>query len=422
MLLTLLHIVLISGLAWLLWRKEMPTLRQIFWPAIVVKLAAGACLGLLYTYYFPVGDTFVYFNDASRVADLARQDLWSYLELLFSDRHVDALSLRFREPRALFLTKLTSLVNLLTGDNYWVSGLYFSLISFLGAWYLVRTIATYIPSVRSAAAVAFLFFPSIVFWTSGLLKESLAMAALFFIAALFLRLWFDRKADLWTFVVGAVAMVVLWNLKYYYIGVLVPVVLTDFLYRSIVRKSTSASVGLRALIWMVIFLLPLVIISFLHPNFNLDRISGVIVSNNSAYSELSDTGDYIHFDDLRATPLSIFANAPWALVSGLFRPWPWEAQTSAQVVAAVENTILIFLFAAALLRVKKLLTCTHRLLLGSIIVFVALSCVLITISAPNFGTLSRYRVGYLAFFVFLILCDHPVMEYLERSYRRLVNR
>ena len=325
-------------------------------------------------------------------------------------------------PALFFLTKLTSLVNLLTGDNYWVSGLYFSLISFLGAWYLVRTIATYIPSVRSAAAVAFLFFPSIVFWTSGLLKESLAMAALFFIAALFLRLWFDRKADLWTFVVGAVAMVVLWNLKYYYIGVLVPVVLTDFLYRSIVRKSTSASVGLRALIWMVIFLLPLVIISFLHPNFNLDRISGVIVNNNSAYSELSDTGDYIRFDDLRATPFSIFANAPWALVSGLFRPWPWEAQTSAQVVAAVENTILIFLFAAALLRVKKLLTSTHRLLLGSIIVFVALSCVLITISAPNFGTLSRYRVGYLAFFVFLILCDHPVMEYLERSYRRVVNR
>ena len=80
LLLTLLHIVLISGLAWLLWRKEIPTLRQIFWPAIVVKLAAGACLGLLYTYYFPVGDTFVYFNDASRVADLARQDLWFYLK------------------------------------------------------------------------------------------------------------------------------------------------------------------------------------------------------------------------------------------------------------------------------------------------------------------------------------------------------
>jgi hypothetical protein len=198
-LLTLPHIILIFSLAFLLWRKQTMELKRIFWPALAARLVAGVCLGLLYTYYFPVGDTFAYFSDASRVADLARKDLSSYLELLFLNRHVETLSLTFQEPRALFLTKVTRVFNILTGDNYWASALYFSFISFLGAWYLVQTIATYILSVKWATVIAFLFFPSIVFWTSGLLKESLAMGAMFFLAALFLNVWFDRKLSGWEY-------------------------------------------------------------------------------------------------------------------------------------------------------------------------------------------------------------------------------
>ena len=420
MVLTILHIILIFGLAILLWKKQASPLKGIFWAALGVKLVAGVSLGLLYTYYFPVADTFVYFKDASRLAELAREDVSAYLELLFFGRHVETVPLTFREPRALFLTRFTSVFNILTGDNYWVSGLYFSLISFIGAWFLVKTIAAHIPSATSAAAVAFLFFPSIVFWTSGLLKESLAMAALFFLAALFLKAWFEHKLPHWGYVLAVISLIVLWNLKYYYVAVFLPVAFTSLIYCFFERKIRTRR-AVRVFIWCGIFVLLLMIISFLHPNFNADRILGVIVANNAAYSEFSDPGDYIHFEDLRATPLSILMNAPWALFSGLFRPLFWEAQTMVQFVAGVENTFLLIVFAAALLRVKKILSSPHRLLIASVLVFVVLLCVLITLSAPNFGTLSRYRAGYLAFFVFVMLCDHPVMQYLERSFSRLVS-
>lgn len=417
----LLHIILIFTLAWFVWRKQSLASKKYFWPALVFKLICGVCLGWLYTYYYSVADTFVYFEDAASVAALARQDISAYLAFLVRDSHVTSLQLTYHEPRALFLTKLTSVFYLVSAGNYWVIGFYFSFISFLAAWHLVETVIRNIPDVRSAAATAFLFFPSVVFWTSGLLKESLAMAGLFFIAAMFCKVWFKARPRRWEYPVMMASIVVLWKLKYYYAAVFIPVTLTSLIYKFLIPETFKTSAAVRILVWAGVFILPLMLVTFSHPNFSTDRLFRVIVTNNAAYAERSDPEDMVHFDALRPTPLSIIAQAPRALFAGLFRPLVWEANTRIQLIAGIENVLLLLLFVAALLRFRKLLHVRHPLLVLTIIVYVCILCVFITISAPNFGTLSRYRVGYLPFFIFIILCDNPVVQYLERSFSRLVS-
>jgi hypothetical protein len=112
---------------------------------------------------------------------------------------------------------------------------------------------------------------------------------------------------------GILSLVAFWNLKYYYVAVFMPVALTSLFFRFFIESRIRANMVGRALIWCGAFVLPLLVISFLHPNFNNDRILSVIVSNNAAYNEVSDPGDYIRFNDVRATPLSILTNAPWAI-------------------------------------------------------------------------------------------------------------
>ena len=129
----------------------------------------------------------------------------------------------------------------------------------------------------------------------------------------------------------------------------------------------------------------------------------------------------IHFDDLRAAPLSILKNTPWALFSGLFRPLFWEASSIIQLLAAVENTIVLLLFLATIFRIRQYVTSPHRMLIITLVVFVVLLCVFLTMSAPNFGTLSRYRAGYLSFFIFMILCDNPLVQYFVRKLKRLAS-
>ena len=418
-LLTSFHIILIFALAWGIWKKQR-SLRKFFWPALLVKLMAGICLGLLYSYYYSVADTFDYFRDASKLASLALEDFSAYLDLLFFNTHLESLQLVFDQPRAVFLSKITSVFSILTHNNYWIIGAYLSLISFCGAWFLVQTINRYMPSVVLAAVAAFLFLPSVVFWSSGLLKESLALAALFYLSALFLKIWFNEKASVREWLLAAVSLFVLWQLKYYYAAVFMPVVCTSVLYKFFIRKGFQSSLP-EVAVWLGILILPLVLISFAHPNFYPHRLLDVILTNHEAYREFSAPEDLVHFHNLRPTAISLLKNAPWALFSGLFRPLVWETSALIQLAPGVENTLVLLLFLAASIGFKKYFTSPHRVLILTLTVYVVMLCIFITFSAPNFGTLSRYRSGYISFFVFIILCNNPLVQYLERSFPRLVS-
>jgi hypothetical protein len=413
------HILLIFLMSFYLWKKET-VLKKVFCAALGLKLAAGICLGLLYTYYYSVSDTFIYFHDAVKLATLARNDFPAYLSILLTDE-IQSLSLTFREPRALFLTKITSFFSIVTGDNYWLISLYYSFISFSACWFLVKTLQQHIPNGTWAAVIAFLFLPSAVFWTSGLLKESLAVASLYYLTAIFLRGWFNDKI-LWPYSLIAIpASWVLWSLKYYYFAVFVPVIFATMLYKYLVGEKLQASPVKQVLVWVALLILPVLLITLLHPNFDHDRLLQVIVMNNAAYEQLSSPGDFVHFENLRPETLSLLKNAPWALFSGLFRPLFWEASTILQFLAGVENTFILCLLLASLLNVMKYVSSSHRVLVLALLVYVVLLCIFITLSAPNFGTLSRYRAGFISFFVFILLCHNPLLQFLQRSFYRLVS-
>lgn len=169
-------------------------------------------------------------------------------------------------------------------------------------------------------------------------------------------------------------------------------------------------------------IIPLGLIMFAHPNFHRDRLLKVILENNAAYNAMSAPEDVVRFNELDADPVSFLKNSPRALFSGLFRPLLWETSAIIQVLPAVENTMVLFLFMAACFRCKSYISSPHRTLLLAATVYVVLLSVLLTFSAPNFGTLSRYRTGYISFFVLLILCNNPLLKYMERSFRRLVSQ
>jgi len=175
------HGIFLLVIAIWLWRRDTSLLHKFYWPALIAKCIAGISLGIIYSTYYETSDTFTFFQLASDHADIARNDFSSYLNFLFSKQDGYYLG----EHRTIFYTKITSVLALATGNNYWITSIFFSLLSFFSAWYLSNTIARLFPEYKIAACIAFLFFPSLVFWSSGIIKESLAMAAMFFLAALF---------------------------------------------------------------------------------------------------------------------------------------------------------------------------------------------------------------------------------------------
>jgi hypothetical protein len=414
------HIVLLGWFSWRYW-KAQNMLKQFFWPALGAKLFAGVCVGLLYTCYYKVGDTFLYFHDGSMLADLARRDFTAYMRFIVKSEGAITGTFNEDSPRALLFVKIVSLFSLLSFDNYWIIASYFSLSSFLGSWFLVQRISDHFPEFNLSAVVAFLFFPSTVFWSSGLIKESLALASLFFLAGTFLDWWFQCNFSIVRWLSVIFASWVMWALKYYIGAVFFPIVLTALFYKFILSRFLKRhNDWISFFAAMLIFIVLVTVASFSKPNIYPQRLLNRIVDNNNAYTTISAPEDLIHFYELTPTAGNLLLNAPWALFSGLFRPFVWESGNVLQLLVSIENLLLLALSCIALYGIRNLLRSPYWILIFCTLSYIAALCIFITLSTPNFGTLARYRVGYLTFFIFLLCCDKRITRFLQRSFNYLV--
>ena len=416
------NLALLAFIIYRYWKLHQEnSISMFYWPALVVKAMGGVALGLIYLYYYQIpADTFLFFEDSKKLTELARIDFLSYVRFLFLDDPTHPLwtEIVYQQSRALFMVKITSLFGLITLDNYWITSIYFSVLSFICAWRLTTSIVESFPSAKTAAVVAFLYFPSVVFWSSGLIKESVAIAALFFLSTAVIRLWVGKQLQWWEWIVVIFSAWVEWRLKYYYLAVFLPIAAAALITRRLSNTWHVKGTAIKALLWIATFIFPLVIISFLRPNFYPARILAVIVSNYHEFTAMSDAEDVIEYPSLEPTISSVVRNIPKALVSGIFRPFPWEAHTMFQWLIAFENVVLLLLSVTSIGNIARLVKSRHRLLLCSILLYVTVLCVFLALSTPNFGTLSRYRVSFLPFFFLLITIENPFVKKLSTLIQR----
>lgn len=381
-------------------------LKPFFATGLFVKILAGIGVGLVYTYYYSAGDTFGFFNDAQTLSSFLKKAPGKYFDFLIQGDRSYALAdeLLNSERRSLFLVKNLSLISMLSFNNYWVTSVAFSTVSFLGCWYAFRKITDQFPEGKWAAILSFLLVPSFVFWSSGIIKESLSIAALMFLVGFIVQLLSGEKNKLWEWIVALTAVVFLWKLKYYWAALFMPAAVTTILLvRFIIPVINSRNKAYEVLLWLIIFGFIVLGASNIHPNFYLSRFLNVVVENHNAYVIASVEGPVVNFHNLESTWGSILVNSPWALFSGLFRPFVMESGSVFQMVIALENLLLLGLCLFNIRYITRAWHSNHRLLIISVGMYICLLAIFLTLSTPNFGTLSRYRVGFLPFFFFLLL-------------------
>lgn len=411
----LIHLPVIGVLLWH-WHKRMADapLQPLFWVGVGFKLLAGVAYGGLYLYYYPyTGDTFTYFGDAAQLSQFAWERPADYVNMLFFNEMRQETALPplqlWEQPRAFFMAKLLSIVNLFTLNNYWMSGAYLSLFSFYGCWRLANILTTIFPATKLAAGLAFLLFPSVVFWSAGVTKESVVMGCLGWSVSLVLAHRFKvagAKNPFITAIILALSAWLLWQLKYYYLGVLLPALLAYVLTSEIFTRSRKfTNLILPLMTFLLIFIGTLAGATRLHPNLHPDRLLPALVVNHNETVLSSVPEDLIQFNQLQPTVKSLLGNLPNALFSGLFRPLVWEARTVFQAWVGLENLALLIVMLFSLrLQPFRAISGDPRvyLLLVSAGVYIVLLATLLAFSSPNFGALSRYKVGFLPFLVYIL--------------------
>ena len=413
-LLILINSIAIFCVAFFFYKKCGTDYPKLYWISLTLKVAGGCALGLTYLYYYTTSDTWTFFKEAILQADLAITDAGRYFNYLISNTSTDNVShLLYVGDRNSILIKFISLLCLISGNNYWICAAYFSIISFTCVWYLFIQTAKFIPSASLAAAMALFFFPSLILWTSGIIKETFALAGIYLITSIFIRYFFNAGIKWNHILIGILSLIVVWMLKYYwlaiYLGILIPTAFILFLYKK--KRYTNSRL---ILVWISTVVVVGILTTLIHPNFYLNRIFEVIISNNESFLLASNSKNVINFYQLRPTWWSMALNSPWAVLSGLFRPFVWEALNLPAILASFENLILLVFTISAVLNFKNY---QHKEFFKIILIYCVIQCAFLALSTPNLGTLSRYRVGFLPFYIFAIVYQNPLIEYFAKQFR-----
>ncbi len=411
----IIHFALIFYFVYVLEKRWRVTNKKLFWSAFLVRLIAGITVGLIYTYYYSANDTWLFFEEAGQFSTSAQMDFASYLWALVDvGEKQNWPGLINHDWRTVFFIKIISPFWLLSKGNYWVCAAYFSFFAFVFSWRLHQKVIAVFPGSLLASAMAFLFLPSVIFWSSGLEKESLSLCGVYFLAILFIKLMKGERL-LTIYWVGAIPVCFLvWTLKYYWVAIFFIATFAALFFRFInLRFSLSKNYLIAT--WGFVFLGIGILLTFTHPNFYLSRFLEVIVSNHNEFVAISSPKNLIHYYHFNESWLSVAVNSPWALFSGLFRPLIGEGQGILGLSASVENIFLFLFFISSLRNLKKSRSISNQIVLLSVISYCVVMVVFLALSTPNFGTLSRYRVGFLPFFVFLITYRNVLINWITKK-------
>lgn len=404
--LSLVNVLLMAVLANRVFHRQPDPLKKFYLPALALKLISGVGLGFTYMYYYKAGDTLSFWQDGVGLAGALMDRPGDAFLFLWDESLVPDLQQQFSHqgPRSLFFTKICGLLALVSGGNYWVMGAWLSLAAFAASWVLFVRLCRFFPGLKAANALVILFFPSVVFWSSGLIKESLGLAALYLMIAIVLAAVRRDPMGVRELVVFSVALWVGWNLKYYWLGIFLPVAVPVVFVAWLVRWKKDLA-GYDLGLWLILFLACTAAATNVHPNFYVSRFLEVIYQNNLEFTRLSEPPRLAQYYDLEPEIISVMMNAPAALIAGLFRPFFWEAFNVLSGVAAIENFVIVVLALQALPAIGKVFRAEHRVLILAGLTYALLLVVFLALSTPNFGTLSRYRIGALP--ILLLICLSP---------------
>ncbi|WP_426491785.1 hypothetical protein [Hymenobacter sp. 102] len=411
-----------AGLLWLLWQwlrrvRALPGVGRWVLPTLALKLLATLLsVGLISE------DARYFMLWSGRMTDQLWHAPGQWLIMLGQDEfRWQGWALVFHGfSNTLFIIKLLSALNLASLGSAWLNGLYLSLFSFVGGWELVRQLRLRLrwpAATPGAGIVAFLGWPTVVYWTSGLTKESLLVGSGALVLALGIRLSYGPATR-----VAAIGLLLLaasllhFKMRYFFAVVLFGVLAGLGLIRVLQRLGTARSRLAQLLLLAGLLAGGAWAASEVSPVFRANKFTSQLQRNYTDLLRTSGHRPHLEYPDLRPTTESVVQHTPVAIFHTLSRPWPWEGGTVLYLIAGLENLALLLVLAGALLAAMR-----GRggqlpfALVLALLLYCGILAALLGLTTPNLGTLNRYRVTFLPFLLLLALQN----DYAARLLRRL---
>lgn len=406
------YVLFFVAILWFIKRRhpENELYRRYLIKGFLFKIVCALFYAFLLYYYYGFGDSLTYFKDAIYFKHLIRTGEDSFWHLMRDDYKSirDAHNvIGGGSSQGLAVEKVALLLSYIGFNRYLVVTVFFAAIAYSGVFKLFQAICDIMPEWHKRLAIFIIFFPTMSVFGSGVLKDSLCLAGLgwMFYAGhkMFLKKQFSLKYLL-ILIAGATVLIVI---KVY---ILAAFVIPYILYLLVVMLRRIPSRFIRRAI-LPVLISGLALFYFFNAKqideslgyYAVDKLFDNMKEQQYNYiNESGDAGGMFDLGPFEPTLSGFFKKMPDGIVATLYRPYPWESKNFIMLLFSLESLSLLFLALYVLVKVKP------RYFFWAIfshpftflcISFSLLFAAMIGLSTFNFGTLARYRLPIIPFYV-----------------------
>jgi len=384
--------------------------KQGFWIKIIAVMA--------FTFFntmISVGDSFLlFFTEGSHMCHMILKDAsqvkWLYLPSIDYDQTL------LKNPNNMgylkgennyMVVRITAILSFFSFQKYLILNLFFSMLSFSGVWRLYRFFYEQYPHLHKQLAIAILYLPTFVFWSSGILKDPICTGALGWITYALYETFYKKKDLLKNFVIIFISGYLLYVIKVYILISYVP-----FFFLFLVLKNVNL---IKSRVMRITFVVGLIVLAITMFTTVMSQLAGTLgayggndVTKNisiyqKAYAEQEDVGSSFSLGvEYDGSVQSLIKIAPAAVIATLFRPFIWESKKISTLFSSIESMFIMFFTLSVLYKagpvnfvrsIAKDPTVLYCLL------FSLLFALFVGATTANFGTLVRYKIPCMPFYV-----------------------
>jgi hypothetical protein len=419
---TTIYLVLIILLARIIQNRNIANnpAYQYYVIGAVAKAIGAVTLCLIYVFYYKGGDTINYFKSSLSLYKLMWKHFEAFSRLFSGD--MSAINFSYfdsstgfpnysRDKQAFTVVRYTTPLQLISFQRYIATSIILSFISYQGIWRLYLLFCNLYPALRKQFYYSILIVPSVLFWGSGILKDTFTLMGACWFTYSFYKVFIKNESMF----INGIMMIIMGNivlsLKPYILLALLPGAMLWLMFH---RLNNITNIAVRILAGPVIIAVVFAIgaIALYSVQDNLGKYSSVENVLEKAAITQHDLkqehyqGSSFDIGSFDPTIAGVMSKFPVATIAGLFRPFLWETRNIVMVLAGIENLILLGLTMFLLTRVGPInfvrIVSRNPILFFSLIFSIVFSFS-VGLTTSNFGSLVRYKIPAVPFYLSSLL-------------------
>lgn len=383
--------------------------------AFNLRVISSLAYSLFILYISPGDSTTLYFPEGINIQNIILKDFSNISILFLPSSSFDQSLLTtfsnlnyFNHEGNFMVTRFVIFFSFLTFGKFIAINFLFSMFAFSGLWRLYMFFYKQNPVLHKQFAIAILYLPSVIFWSSGILKDSLCIGALGWLTYSLYKVLIEKKQVLANLLLFLIFSAMLYLLKSYILLSYLPFFLMYFIFGKLRNlKNGVIKIGFVFFIFILsigVYLNAAKTIEASMSSFIEEGLVESIQSYQSNYESQANTSESnfslgVEFD---GTLPGLIKMAPAAIAATLFRPIIWESKKISTLMSSLESLALMLftiyiVFKIGLLRFIK--TIFSDPLIFYCFSFAIIFSLFVGATTLNFGSLVRYKIPALPFYL-----------------------